>query len=397
MRIALAVQGRLHAFDLAKALAARPDVHVRLLTNYSHRECSAFGIPPACATHHFTAHRWLQALTYRALRTPLPRWADHLLHASFGQWTARTLASAQPPPHVIRLFSGIATETLAHPRLQSPLRILTRGSSHIQVQRQLLDAEMQRAGCPLDRPSDYMIARETAEYAAADQVLVLSRFAYDTFLQQGHPPSRLWLLPNAADPTWYGATPAMQAARRARILSGAPLRVLTVGAFSFRKGILDLATTAQRLAGAFEFRFVGDQPAEGHPLRHSLHNIIQFRDRVPPQQLREEYAWGDVFLFPTIEDGFPATLSQALAAGLPAITTPNGSGPDVILQGRNGWIVPIRSPDTLINTLQHLSNHRTELADSADFAARHTTTRTWATVADDFVQGCRTQLGHASR
>ena len=394
LRIAIAVQGRLHAFDLAKALAGCDDVAVRLLTNYSRRECAAFGFPDSCQLQHCTPHRWLQAAIFRSLRTPLPVWAERWIHTSFGRWAARSLAAQQPVPDVIRIFSGIATETLAHPMLRQSLRIVTRGSSHIRTQRQILDEEAQRAHCQLDHPSDYMMQREMAEYAAADQVLVLSSFARDSFLAEGHPKDRLWLLPNAVDPTWYAATPAMRASRRERLLSGKPLRVLTVGTFSYRKGIIDLAAVARDLQGQCEFRFVGNTLPEAKKMRSQMEadGCMEFRDRVPPQALREEYAWGDVFLFPTIEDGFPAVLSQALAAGLPTITTPNGSGPDVIVEGMNGWIVPPRAPLALIERLRWIDANRVPAATMAEAAADHIGARSWAQVAQAFVAGARTRL-----
>jgi len=119
---------------------------------------------------------------------------------------------------------------------------------------------------------------------------------------------------------------------------------------------------------------------------------MEFRDRVPPQALRDEYAWGDVFLFPTIEDGFPAVLSQALAAGLPTITTPNGSGPDVIVEGMNGWIVPPRAPLALIERLRWIDANRVPAATMAEAAADHIGARSWAQVAQAFVAGARTRL-----
>ena len=75
-----------------------------------------------------------------------------------------------------------------------------------------------------------------------------------------------------------------------------------------------------------------------------------------------------MFFFPTIEDGFPAVLSQALAAGLPALTTPNGSGPDVVQEGVNGWIVPARDTDAMMQRLDWCDSHRTELAACAEAA-----------------------------
>jgi glycosyltransferase involved in cell wall biosynthesis len=379
LQIAVAVHGRFHAFDLVRALADLREVEVRLLTNYSPAECETFGISRAAVTS-FVAHRWLQRLAYRFLKQPLPRWAESAVHESFGRWASRRLT--EKPPEVLRVFSGVAEESLRNPRLSSTLKILTRGSSHIRVQRQLLLEESARAGVRMDVPSDYMLAREEREYSVADAVVVLSSFAKDSFIQSGFNPSRLLCIPNAVNLDWYGASAAVLEARKERLLSGAALRVLTVGSFSYRKGILDI----EKISGQCEFRFVGDVPAEGYAVKQRLAGKMEFVDRVPAKELAAQYAWADVFLFPTIEDGFPAVLSQALAAGLPVITTPNGSGPDVVREGTNGWCVAARDVPAMTARLEWLHTHRAEAWDCAKAAAASCTTRSWHTVAEEFVQ-----------
>ena len=65
----------------------------------------------------------------------------------------------------------------------------------------------------------------------------------------------------------------------------------------------------------------------------SVPGSIEFVPRVPELELTTQYSWADIFLFPTIEDGFAVVVAQAQASGLPVITTPNGSGPDLITPG----------------------------------------------------------------
>jgi glycosyltransferase involved in cell wall biosynthesis len=390
LSISIGVQGRLHAFDLAKALAERDDVDVALYTNYSTRECEVFQFPKNCNLRHRVSHRWIQAILYRALGSPLPTWAERWLHESFGRWLAKGLEAK--PSRVARIFSGVALESLRSKVLENTLRIVTRGSSHIQTQYSILEEEGHRAGVLVDRPSEYMIQRELLEYDAADSVLVLSSFARDSFLHQGYDSRRVWCVPNAVDAQWYAATPEMIEVRRLRILSGQKLRVLMVGAFSLRKGILDFEAVVGVMAADCEFRFVGDMPSEGSAVRARLDGKVDFRPRVHPRELRGEYGWGDLFVFPTLEDGYPAALSQALAAGLPTLTTPNCSGPDLIRTGHNGWIVPIRDPQAIIERLRWALKHRDELAEIALNAASGAANRSWAVVGEEFVSGARLRL-----
>jgi glycosyltransferase involved in cell wall biosynthesis len=100
---------------------------------------------------------------------------------------------------------------------------------------------------------------------------------------------------------------------------------------------------------------------------------VEFLGSRPQHELPHEYEWGDVFALPTIEDGFAVVLCQALAAGLPLLTTTNCAGPDLVFEGQNGWIIPIRSPEALLSRLLWLETHRIELVKAIHCA--HSTLR----------------------
>jgi glycosyltransferase involved in cell wall biosynthesis len=104
---------------------------------------------------------------------------------------------------------------------------------------------------------------------------------------------------------------------------------------------------------------------------------------MPEAQLREAYEWGDVFLFPTIEDGFAAVLTQASAAGLPILATTNCGAPDFIRDGETGWVMPIRAPQQFIDRLAWCDTHRVALAEMASRVAHQFQPRTWDDVARD--------------
>jgi glycosyltransferase involved in cell wall biosynthesis len=388
IRVAIVVHGRFHAFDLARALQKRTDVEVMLLTNYSANDCQKFGVDPNTVSS-FVLHRYAQAFFYRLIPWFFPGFVQRILHQSFGRWALKVLLQQKALPDVIRVFSGVAEEILAARALDGCKRIVTRGSSHIRVQQQILQEESKRAGVAMDMPSDWMLAREMREYAQADAVVVLSKFAADTFLQQGFEQHKLLLIPNSVNLDWYRVSADAMQARKQRISANKKLRVLMVGSFLFRKGIIEFAELAAYFKSTMEFRFVGDMPEEGLAIKHRLQSFVEFHTRVPPQELSKHYAWGDVFLFPTIEDGFPAVLAQAMAAGLGVITTCNGSGPDLIESGQNGWVLNARDKDAMIEKLQFFDENRSALAEFCDRAVDSIAARSWDHVADDFVTAVR--------
>jgi glycosyltransferase involved in cell wall biosynthesis len=65
------------------------------------------------------------------------------------------------------------------------------------------------------------------------------------------------------------------------------------------------------------------------------------------RQYIERFQTSDIFVFPSIEDGFAIVVAEAMACGLPVITTRNTGASDLIQPGVNGEIVPIRDPEAI--------------------------------------------------
>jgi glycosyltransferase involved in cell wall biosynthesis len=264
---------------------------------------------------------------------------------------------------VVIAFSGIAEDTFVGLAGRPELRVLQRGSAHIAVQRRILDEEQGRSGITIETPSDWMVAREKREYAQADIIHVLSDFALKSFLDEGIESFKLFHLDLGVEVSRFCASPEIIDRRCQRILSGVPLRVLNVGTFCYRKGALDWVRAIGELPGdRFSFRFVGSIASEAKELTAQIAHRVEFIGKLPQSDLPREYEWGDIFVLPTLEDGFAVVLTQALAAGLPLITTPNCGGPDLIRSGGPGWVIPIRNSKALVDQLLWLDQHRQELA-----------------------------------
>lgn len=391
MRIALVVQGRFHAFDLANALTARGHT-VGVFTNYPAWAVEKFGVPRA-QVHSFVMHG---VLTRAALkwRERIPSlYPETALHQLFGKWAANALRGQAWD--IVHPWSGVAEESLRQ-RVPDAHYLLMRGSSHIRTQAELLAQEEQRVGAKQEQPGTWMIAREEREYALSDHIITLATFARRTFLEQGADPTRVWNVPLSAPVEQFRPAREIIAARFERIRAGHPLRILYVGALSYRKGMFDLAAVARALPRErFQFRAVGARPLETKTLFEGLDGRIDRVGKVPQAELPAHYAWADVFLFPTIEDGFPITLAQARVNGLPIISTVNSGAPDLIQEGETGWLVPIRSPQMLLDRLHQCDTDREGLAAMALRSYDEFRPRTWADVAQEFENVCLHVRGEA--
>jgi glycosyltransferase involved in cell wall biosynthesis len=132
---------------------------------------------------------------------------------------------------------------------------------------------------------------------------------------------------------------------------------LNTGALSLRKGtpyvleafrlirkkepgaVLRLSKTIRNDAKEVLRRYA-DLPIDWSPLLN-----LRFEDQ--RKQYVERFQTSDIFVFPSIEDGFGIVVAEALACGLPVITTKNTGASDLIEPGRNGEIVPIRDPEAI--------------------------------------------------
>lgn len=385
MKIAVVVPGRFDAFDLAKALIDKSE-EVVIYTNYPRWAVKRFGIP-AGVIRSF----WLQGLLSRVMwrlkeEFDLP-YPDSWLNRMFGKWAAKNIIKCRWD--VVHTWSGFSEEVLKILENSATIKILMRGSSHVRTQSRLLEEEEKRCGVNIEKPSRWIIAREEREYKLAGYIRVISSFARASFIAEGVAEEKLLLIPSGVTIKDFRPSRQIIEERRKRILSGKPLRALYVGALSFRKGLQDLRTIVDGLkTGKFEFRLVGPASKDSAKKRLKSENNAEYMVKQPQHKLPQQYAWADIFIFPTIEDGFAVVLAQAQASGLPIITTTNCAGPDLIIEWKTGWALPIRSPYAFIEKLLWCGSHRKELAKMAEDIYEDYKPRDWSDVAKNFIAVC---------
>lgn len=389
MKIAIVVQGRFHAFDLARELT-RGGHDVLVLTNYPKAVAERFAIPPSNLRTN-VLHGAISRLGHKLDETLRAKIFERFLHRWFSRWAANVLREI--PLDVIHAFSGVCEE-LFRARTTTPrLRTLLRGSAHIEEQFEILATEEKRADCYVDKPSDWIRARELREYELADVIFVLSHYAYRSFVERGVPPAKLRLLALGAQVSLFRPAAEIVTERTRRIRGGEPLRVLAVGSFSLQKGAWDHLKVVQALSNRFRFRFVGTVVPEASSLQKRAADHMEFLPRVAQRDLPGHYAWGDLFLFLSLHDGYAVVLAQASAAGLPLIATTNSAAPDIITEGRNGWVLPIRAPDLVVERLRWCDSNREQLGAMIEQVYQSFAPRDWSDVAEDFVKICGTFSG----
>ena len=104
--------------------------------------------------------------------------------------------------------------------------------------------------------------------------------------------------------------------------------------------------------------------------------IFQHIDYVPRPYLRDIYQQADVFVFPTLVEGMPIVILEAMASGLPVITTPNGPG-DIVRDGIDGFVVPVRAPNIIAEKLEFLRENPDIRAEMGENARKRALEFTW--------------------
>ena len=221
-------------------------------------------------------------------------------------------------------------------------------NSHVEYQEDLLREEHESLNLPWEPFHKKDKERRLKEYDAADYILLPSEFVKNTFLAKGFPEEKLLKVP-------YGFTVPVQI-DSSTITEHATFNVLYVGSVSVRKGIRYLIEAFKMLEiPNKKLTIVGpvDQISGIEDLE--ITDDIVFAGVLKGAELEKAYQAADVFCLPTIEDGYGLVLGEALSYGLPLITTTNSGGLDLIAEGKEGFIVPIRNSLAIYEKLKLLS------------------------------------------
>jgi glycosyltransferase involved in cell wall biosynthesis len=212
-------------------------------------------------------------------------------------------------------------------------------------------------------------ARLDQEIADASRIFVLSTHQAASFLEEGVTPDRLIQLHLGVDVDMF--RPVMSANGHKG------LRVLFVGQLTQRKGL-------SYLLDAFKLASIRDSELilVGQPVGDALAILQRWKSirhipHIPRDQLPAIYREADVFVLPSLIEGFPLTALEAMACGLPVILSENTFGRDVITDGVDGFVVPIRDSEAIADRLLVLAKDPALRKSMGEAAARRAREFSW--------------------
>ena len=311
----------------------------------------------------------------------LPGAPARRLAEGVNRWGNRRFAGAvialarREPVDVLWGYNSSSLEVFRWAKDRGLACVLDQSIGHPAAENAVLDAERARhpdyfpAG---DRPHDSAwIARNDAEIALADRVVVGSAAAARTLSARGCDPAKIHVVPYGWDETLFPTDPPARPPPHGR-----PLRALFVGTLGPRKGAAYLLQALDRVPpAAVAATLVGrlDLPPRTFA-RHAAR--VRHVPQVPRAAVAAQMAAADVFVFPSLFEGGGIVLAEALGAGLPIVQGPDsGVGAE---DGVSGRVLDSLSVESLADALAELAADPDRLTAWQNAAGHQGRTRRWA-------------------
>jgi glycosyltransferase involved in cell wall biosynthesis len=214
-----------------------------------------------------------------------------------------------------------------------------------------------------------MAEREQKERELARTVICGSDYVRSSLAAIGEDTSHCEVVP-------YGA-PAGLHYRPRTAVRHRKFRVLFAGTLCLRKGLPYFLEAAQRCDSRFfEFRVAGPSSLTARA-QQRLTQRIEYVGNVPRRQMQEQFDWADTLVLPSISEGSANVCYEALAGGLPVITTHHAGS--VVRDGNEGFLIPLRDSQAIVDRLERLRTvpqlieHMSEaaFARSSEFTWQH--------------------------
>ena len=322
-------------------------------------------------------HPWQEAMRIALIRTGLNQRLGITLQQTV-DWIYASLDRHVSQHHLQDLNAVYAYEDGAAATFQAAKQqgifcfydlpiLFYRASRDIQTQEANNFPELASALQAAKEPA-WKIERKEQEIALADHIFVASSFVKNSVVEAGVNPDKISVIPFGAPIDYFQPKPKTDNLFRA----------LFVGRVSPRKGVHYLFQAWQNLRlPEAELLLVGLNEFPENYLQQYLEKV-RFVPSVPHASLNNYYSSANVLVLPTLVEGMPLVVLEAMACGIPIITTPNSGIGDIITNGVEGFIIPVRDVEALQEKVEWCYCHPLELAKMGKAARQKAEQLTWS-------------------
>ncbi|AMG60316.1 glycosyltransferase [Pantoea vagans] len=212
-------------------------------------------------------------------------------------------------------------------------------------------------------------------FRQSELMLPISHLWENKLIEMGCPPEKIHVTRMGIEPEKFNFQP--------RQAFHTPLRIVSVARLTEKKG-LDVAVKASAIlkqrGGQFQYTIIGngdqDEMMRDFIAREGMEDCVSMPGFKPQEEIRRALSEADIFLLPSKTaadgdmEGIPVALMEAMAVGLPVVSTFHSGIPELIENNESGWLVEEDDPEALAETLLKLSQGEVDVAPVVA-AARH--------------------------
>jgi glycosyltransferase involved in cell wall biosynthesis len=226
--------------------------------------------------------------------------------------------------------------------------------------------------------ADY-VDKLSNESRLADHIFVASTFTKQSLLDNGISDNKVSVIPYGVDTTKYYPKPSYSHSGK--------LNLLFIGSMVQRKGLADLLQAMRMLKSELvQLTLVGRTIVDYELLDEFKDLNIDIRINVSHDDLTNIMHKSDVFVFPSLAEGFAHVLLEAMAVGLPIIATKNTAAPDLIEHGLEGFIIDIKNSSEIAKHIEILIDNKAMLQSMGKAALEKSKHFTWEKFRETIVE-----------
>ncbi|MDC8000094.1 glycosyltransferase family 4 protein [Aequorivita todarodis] len=187
---------------------------------------------------------------------------------------------------------------------------------------------------------------------------------------------KIWTSSEKIDKVVYTGLPLEEMPFSEAYFLSRPLRIVSVGRTHWKKGY-DYALRACKLLKekniSFQYTIIGgagDEELQFLVDDLGLQDYVNLEKRIPQKEVFRLIQEASLLLMPSLEEGIPNVVVEAMAIGLPVISTDCGGVPELIEEGVNGWMVPTRKPEAIAAAIIHFMELPLDMIEKVRIEAR---------------------------
>lgn len=151
-----------------------------------------------------------------------------------------------------------------------------------------------------------------------------------------------------------------------KIKNSKTIKILGIGRLMPRKGyqfvIEALKEVKEKVKNKFEFIVVGGggymKDLKSLARKNKVHKLVRFMGQIDYSEIKKLLSTSDIFVHPSLAEGMPLSLLEAISSGLPCITTKIAGNEDLVKNELNGYLLKVEDVDGISDSLTKLIDNR---------------------------------------